>query len=289
MTMPSGAVRRHVACSNCRARKLRCEFSPGTNACRRCAGSGRADECVVQESHTRTSRAKRTPPADHQEVSQSQYGTKEHRPVQPVTTHSTNRRAKRQHHWKSKSREREADTRTRVMPAHDVPLDPILESEDDCDSDAVDDRIVEICRALIGSNDKETDEYESASDEDTDTDTSSSDTDAVDSRQDKLAEFLRLLMIGSNDEETDKYESGSDEDTDTDASSSDTDDGDSSSEESAEDTMQFLHWQRHPKLTVSQASVDQEWQPGMPKGKLVLAEPKSASAYNPQMHCKSIP
>lgn len=131
------------------------------------------------------------------------------------------------------------------MPAHDVPLDSVLESEDDCDSGA------------------------------------------VDSRQDKLAEFMRLLMIGSNDEETDEDESGSDEDTDTDSSSSDADDGDSSSEESAED-MESFHWQRHPKPMVSQASIDQEWRLGRPKGKSALAAPKSVSSYDPQTRCKSV-
>ena len=252
MAMPSGAVRKHVACTNCRARKLRCEFSPGVSACRRCTDGGRADECVVQEPRARPARGKRTAPAHHQEVGQSR--TNDARVAQPTTTHPTNRQAKRQQQSKSKSREREVDSQTRVMPAHnDVPLGPILELEDDCDSDAVD---------------------------------------LPQDKLDRIAEILRVLM-GSNDEEADEDGSGSDEDTDTDASESSdgsTDDEDLSSEESEEDIMPFFYRQRHPP-SVSQALISQQWGPGWAKGKSALAEPKPQpiNPYGAHTYRMSVP
>ncbi|KAL4071931.1 hypothetical protein J3A83DRAFT_4412025 [Scleroderma citrinum] len=135
--------------------------------------------------------------------------TKNARVAQPVTIHSSNDQPK-QYQLRSKSREHAAETRASFMPTHDIPLDPISESEGDYTSNAVDslpdglDGIAKFIRALVGDAEMDEDESESSEDTDvsssTDDDESDSDLDGSDSDLDESAgDVTRFLQqYGSN-------------------------------------------------------------------------------------------
>ncbi|KAI6040191.1 hypothetical protein EDC04DRAFT_2894411 [Pisolithus marmoratus] len=82
-----GTALRAGACSRCRTRKTRCEFTAGASACHKCTESGLAHECIIQASRTRPARGNSVPPVDAQQASQSRLQGKRNAHITRPTVH----------------------------------------------------------------------------------------------------------------------------------------------------------------------------------------------------------